>query len=173
MYIVIYIYMCWILLQIHLRFVWMKRYKFLDLLQINSMGSGVQGWSIEEARWWEQGAYSTVPLHLHIFNKVQNKKFKRSAVLSLEFVKRAMLGLKAGVSKVSVMGQRENSLGSVAHTLSMQYPLLSSWRNRVGGRCCPNSAQVQGTAVSPSDSTYGCWHSHFTECLHVWNTIVL
>ena len=45
--------------------------------------------------------------------------FKRSAVLSLEFVKHAMLGLKAGVSKISVMDQRENILGSAAHTFSM------------------------------------------------------
>ena len=79
--------------------------------------------------------------------------FKRSAVLSLEFVKHAMLGLKAGVSKISVMDQRENILGSVAHTLSIQHSLLMSWGNRVGGRCCPSSAQVQGKAVSPSDAT--------------------
>ena len=45
--------------------------------------------------------------------------FKRSAVLSLEFVKHAMLGLKAGVSKISVMDQRENIL--------MPY-LLYNWK---------------------------------------------
>ena len=69
-----------------LRFVWMKWYKFWDLLQINSAESGVQGWSIDEARWWEQGVHYTVSLLLHICNKVQNKKFKRSAASSLELV---------------------------------------------------------------------------------------
>ena len=66
-----------------------------------------------------------------------------------------MLGLKAGVSKASVTDQRENILGSMARTFSVQHSLVPSWGIRVGGRCGLNSAQVQGMAVSPSESTYG------------------
>ena len=84
--------------------------------------------------------------------KSKIKKFKRSAVSSLEFVKRAVLGLKAGVSKVSVVDQRENILGSVAHTFSMflYATLISALVGKWGGwKMLPQQCTSAGHSCIP------------------------